>query len=254
VSVRLHHEISGRADAPPLLLGNSLGTDMRIWDGVVAALGDRYRVVRFDHRGQGASPVPAGPYEIADLGADVVALLDALAIDTAWYCGVSIGGMVGLWLAAHAPERVRGLVICCSSAHPGDPQKWAERAATVRAAGTTAPVVDAVAAGWVTEAFAAEHPEVLARLKAMLAASPPVGYAALCDVLETLDLRAELERVQVPTLVIGGAQDTSIPPEHSERIAAGIMGARYELLDPGAHVPMVERPDAIATLVVEATT
>src|SRR5918912_967039 len=167
-----HERAAGRwqAEWPTLLvlLGNSLGTDTTLWDRVVAELRDRWRIVRFDHRGQGSSPVPHGPYDIADLGEDVVALLDELEIDVAAVCGVSLGGMVGLWLAAHAPERVERLVACCTSAYPASAQAWAERGATVLAAGSTEPIADAVVARWVTPAFAQERPDVMGELRAML--------------------------------------------------------------------------------------
>jgi 3-oxoadipate enol-lactonase len=251
VSVALHHVVDGPAGAPPLLLGNSLGTDTTMWDRVVAELGDRFRLVRFDHRGQGASDVPRGPYDVADLGADVIALLDELQIGAAAYCGVSVGGMVGLWLASHAPERVERLVVWSSSAHPGNPEAWSERAATVLAAGSTAPIADTVVARWVTPAFAAERPDVVSELRAMLLASPAEGYAACCGVLERLDLRPDLGRVRAPTLVVSGAGDEAIPPEHGLRIAEAIPGARFELLDPAAHIPMAERPDAVAALILE---
>ena len=251
MSVLLHHIVSGPADAPPLVLSNSLGTDLRMWDRVVAQLGDRFRIVRYDHRGQGSSTVPDGPYDIADLGEDVVGLLEKLEIDAAAFCGVSIGGMTGLWLGAHAPERIERLMICCSSAYPEPKQNWTERARIVREAGGTAPVAEAVAGRWITPAFAAEHPEVVTELEDMLRASPTEGYAACCGVLEQLDLRADLERVRASTLVLAGAGDQALPPAHSEQIAHGIPGARYEVLDPAAHIPMVERPDAVAALILE---
>jgi 3-oxoadipate enol-lactonase len=253
MSVPLHHVVEGPADAPPLLLANSLGTDTSMWSRLVARLHpDRFRIVRFDHRGQGVSDVPHGPYAISDLGEDVVALLDDLEIESTAYCGVSVGGMVGLWLGAHAPERIERLVVCNSSAYPGNPEAWLERAATVEAAASTAPVADAIVGRWLTGRFQDEHPEVLAELKAMLVTSPPDGYAALCTMLAELDLRGDLERIPAPTLVIGGAQDASLPPlEHAEPIARGIPGARFELLDPAAHLPMAERPDAVAALILE---
>ena len=251
MSVPLHHVVSGPAGAPALVLGNALGTDTTLWDGVVAALGDDFRVVRYDHRGQGASYEPDDPVTIADLGEDAVALLDELEIDAAAYCGVSIGGMVGLWLGAHAPHRVTGLMVCCSTAHPGTPDAWAQRAAAVSAAGATAPVVEAVTSRWLTPGFAAQHPEVLHELRAMLAASPARGYVALCAMLTELDLRPDLERVRAPTLVVGGAQDEAVPPVHSERIAAAVPGARLVLLEEAAHIPMAERPADIAALIRE---
>jgi 3-oxoadipate enol-lactonase len=252
MSVPLHQVVSGRADAPPLLLGNSLGTSLSMWDAVVAQLDDRFRIVRFDHRGQGDSDVPDGPYDIADLGEEVVALLDELEIDAASFCGVSIGGIVGLWLAAHAPERVDRLIVCCTSAHPVPQETWSERARIVREAGSTEPIADPVVSRWITPGFAAEHPGDLAELRGMLLASQADGYAACCGVLERLDLRADLERIRAPTLVVAGADDASLPAaEHSEQIAHGIPGARYELLDAAAHIPMVERPDAVAALILE---
>ena len=193
--------------------------------------------MRFDHRGQGGSDVPAGPYDIADLGEEVVALLDDLEIAAAAFCGVSIGGMVGLWVAAHAPERVARLIVCCSSTFPGNPETWAKRAEIVTTAGSTSPIADTVVGRWLTPPFAAERPEIVHKLHAMLLASPPDGYAACCGMLARLDLRADLERVRAPTLVIGGADDAALPPAHSEHIAHGIAGARYELLDPAAHMP-----------------
>ena len=251
MSVRLHHVVSGPLDGPALVLGNSLGTDLGMWDRVLVQLGEHFRIVRFDHRGQGDSPVPDGPYDIADLGEDLIALLDELAIDAATYCGVSIGGMVGLWLGAHAPARVERLVVCCTSAYPHPPEPWADRALVVLDAGSTAPIADAVVARWMTPPFAAAHPELVSELRAMLLASPPDGYAACCGVLERLDLRPDLARVRAPTIVVAGAQDAALPPEHGERIAHRILGARFELLDPAAHIPMVERPDAIAALILE---
>lgn len=251
MTVALHHVIEGPADAPPLVLGPSLGTAAAMWEPVVAQLDGAVRTIRYDHRGQGASPAPPGPYAIADLGADVLALLDDLALDRVAYAGVSLGGMVGLWLAAHAPERIGALMVFNSSACPGNPDAWLRRAAAVRAADGTATVAEGVVARWVTPPFAAEHPEVVDRLGAMLLASPAGSYAALCDLLADLDLRGELRAVRAPTLVVGGAGDQAIPPEHARAIADGIDGARFALLDPAAHIPMAERPAAVAAMIRE---
>jgi 3-oxoadipate enol-lactonase len=251
VTVALHHAFDGPAGAPPLILGNALGTALALWDPVVAHLGDDRRIVRYDHRGQGASPEPPGPYAIADLGADVLALLDDLGLDRVDYAGVSVGGMVGLWLAAHAPERIDRLMVFNASACPGNPDAWRRRAAAVRAAGGTATVAEGVVVRWLTPPFAAEHPEVLDGLGALLVASPPEGYVALCDMLAELDLREDLGAIRAPTLVAGGAGDEALPPEHARAIADGIGGARFVLLDPAAHIPMAERPDAVAALIRE---
>lgn len=250
-AVRVHRVIEGPRAAPALVLGNPLGTTTEVWGEVPRLLTEQLRVVRYDHRGQGRSPVPPGPYEIADLGADVLAMLDALRIERAVYCGISIGGMVGMWLAAHAPERIAALIAICTSAHPGNPEAWAQRAATVAAARSTKPIADAVTARWLPPEFAASHPEAAGALHSMLLASPPEGYAACCGALERLDLRPELSLIECPVLVVSGAQDEALPPEHGRAIAAAIPQAQHVLLDPAAHVPTAQRPHTIARLIRE---
>jgi 3-oxoadipate enol-lactonase len=245
----LHHALSGAADAPVLVLGSSLGTTMAMWEPELAALGRGRRLVRFDHRGHGASPAPAPPWDIADLGRDVLELLDALALERVSYAGVSLGGMVGMWLAANAPERIERLVIVCSSAYLPPSQAWAERAAAVSAAGDVGVVSASVLERWFTPGFAAGSPETMAWMDAMLRACPPAGYAGCCGVIERLDLRGELARISAPTLVIAAAEDPSTPPAHSELIAAAIPGARLSVLEHGAHLVAVERPDEVSTLI-----
>lgn len=248
-AVELHAEVTGRADGPALLLAGPIGSTVSIWDSALPALAERYRVIRYDHRGHGGSPVPAGPYTIDDLGVDVLALLDRLGVQRAHYCGVSMGGMVGLWLAAHAPDRVDRLVGCCTSARLGPPQMWAERAAAVRAAGTAA-IVAAVLGRWFTPDFAAARPDVLDRVRAMIESIPPEGYAGCCAAIEQMDLVPVLGRVRAPTLVIAGADDPSTPPEHGAQIAAGVPGARLVVLPAVAHMPIVQQPDAVTDLVL----
>jgi 3-oxoadipate enol-lactonase len=244
----LFSESTGPEDAPVLLMGSSLGTSLHMWDSQLA-LAERLRIVRHDHRGHGRSPVPPGPYEIADLGRDVLELMDALEIERASYCGLSIGGMVGMWLGANAPERIERLVLICTSAHLPPAEGWAERAAKVRAAGTVEVVADAVVARWLTPAYAEEHPELVAELRAMLVATDPEGYAAACGAIERMDLRDQLGRIAAPTLVISGAGDEATPPEHQELIAASIPGARLETVDPAAHLAAVERPALVNELI-----
>jgi 3-oxoadipate enol-lactonase len=251
MTVVLHHSLTGPVGGRVLMLGNSLGTSLAMWDPVVELLGDRVQLLRFDHRGQGDSPVPDGPYEIADLGQDVLALLDALGIESVAYAGVSIGGMVGMWLAAHAPERITKLAAFCSSAHPGNPDAWRSRAQSVRSADSIAPVAETVVGRWLTPAFAEAHPDIRTGLLAMLNASPVAGYAALCDMLAELDLRPDLARIRTPTLVVAGTGDEALPPSHSEVIHAGIVGSEYELISPSAHIPMAERPERVAVLLHE---
>jgi 3-oxoadipate enol-lactonase len=249
----LNYEEGGPRDAPALLLAGSLGTTLRMWDPQADALRDEHgvRVIAYDQLGHGASPMPDGPYSIAQLGEAALALMDALRLERASFAGISIGGMVGQWLAAHAPERIDRLVLLCTSAHLGDADPWLERARTVRDAGTVEVIADTVASRWVTPAYAESHPEAFEALRAMLAAAPVEGYAACCEALAELDLRAEAAAIRAPTLVLGGAQDAAIPPDHQERLAASIAGARLEVLDPGAHVVSVERAEAVTDLIAD---
>jgi len=248
-SVDVHHEVTGPADAPALVLSNALGTDLRMWDPQIEALSRRFRVVRYDTRGHGRSPVPSGPYTLEDVGRDVLALLDRLAIERASLCGVSLGGMTGMWLSVHAPERIDRLVLCCASAVLPPARAWAERAATVRAAGTTAVVADGVLSRWLTRAGARRDRGRLAALRAMLLATRAEGYASCCGVIEHMDLRDDLASISAPTLVIAGADDTATPPEHLHAIADAIPGARAEVLPGAAHLANIERPDEVTRLV-----
>ena len=249
--VALHHVTDGRSDLPALLLGGSLGTTLEMWAPQVDPLADRFRLVRFDHRGHGRSPVPRGPYSISDLGEDVLALMDALGLRRAAYCGLSIGGMVGQWLAINAPERITALIVLCTSAHLPPPEPWLDRARTVREAGTPEVIADAVVGRWFTAPWADAHTEVVARHRAMIAGTDANGYAACCEAIAGLDLRAGLGQIIAPTLVIGGAQDAAIPAAHSRAIAEAIPGARLEILDPAAHLASVEQAAAVTALIAE---
>jgi 3-oxoadipate enol-lactonase len=251
IPVDLNCASSGPGDAPVLLLGGSLGTTLDMWDPQVPALSATRRVIRFEHRGHGGSPVPTGPYTIDELGADVLTLLDRLDLPRVSYCGLSIGGMVGQWLAIHAPERIDRLILLCTSAYLPPASAWLQRATAVREAGTPEVVADAVLGRWFTPAFAASHRDVVARYRAMISGIDPEGYAGCCEAIAALDLRGGLPQITAPTLVVAGRQDPSIPPEHGEAIAAAIPGARIEILDPGAHLASVERAEAVTALIAE---
>ncbi|MEA2154053.1 MAG: 3-oxoadipate enol-lactonase [Solirubrobacteraceae bacterium] len=251
MSVELHHSVEGPEGAPVLLLGGALGTDLSVWDPQVPALAESLRVVRFDHRGHGRSPVPPGPYEIADLAGDVLALMARLGVQRAHWCGLSLGAMVGLWLAANAPEHVDRLVVMCTSAHMAPASAWAQRAAAVLDAGTTAAVADRIVDRWLTPAHAAAHPEERRRLRDMLVSMPPDGYAACCGAIERMDLRDDLPRIAAPTLVIAGAGDLATPPEHQRLIAGAIPGARLEVVADAAHIAAVQQPQTVNRLILD---
>jgi len=247
----LHHVVAGPADAPVVVLGGSLGSTLAMWEPQLPALAERFRVVRYDHRGHGQSPVPPGPYELADLGADVLALLDRLGVERAHHVGLSLGGMVALWLAEHAPERVDRLALLCTSAQLGPAQRWIDRAAAVLAAGDVGAVADAVVAGWFTAGFAAREPARVAAARAMVAGTPPDGYAACCGAIERMDLTGDLATVTAPTLVIAGAEDPAAPLPHAERLAAGIPSARLAVVPDAAHLASLEHPAAVTALLLD---
>mgnify|MGYP001167336444 CR=1 FL=1 len=242
-----HHEVTG--DGPPLVLSNSLGATLQMWDPQLDALAREFRVIRYDTRGHGGSDVPPGPYTIDDVGRDVLELLDHLGIERAHFAGLSLGGMTGMWLGANAPERVDRLVLLCTSPRLGPADMWVDRARQVREHGTEA-IVDATFERWFTAGFRAATD--LSALRAMFAGVDDEGYARCCGILETMDLTDALPGITAPTLVIAGAQDPSTPPdEHGAVIAGAIPHARFEVLDPGAHLINVERADEVTALIRE---
>lgn len=257
MTVAVHHVVDASLDlpedAPVVVLSNSLGTTHTMWDPQVPALGEHFRVVRYDTRGHGSSPVPQGPCSIDDLADDLLALLDRLGVERAHVVGLSLGGMTAMRLAARHPERVDRLVVLCTSALLGPAQGWLDRAATVRAEGTGA-VADAVVTRWYTPAFAAAHPERVEAAKAMVASVAPEGYAACCEAIAEMDLTADLPDITAPTLAIAGADDPATPPEHLERIAGAVKAGRLLVVPQAAHLASQEQPDVVTQAVLEHLT
>lgn len=241
--MRLHHVVDGPAGAPVLVLSNSLGTTHEMWEPQVAPLAERFRVVRYDRRGHGRSPVAAGATTIDDLGGDLVELLDEIALERISFCGLSLGGVVGMWLAVNAPERVERLVLCCTAASFAPRQAWVDRAATVRADGMGA-IADAVLGRWFRPSFQDTHPDVVARFRATLVSTPAEGYAACCDALADADLTSRLGEIAAPTLVLTGADDPVAPPATGDALAAAIPGAVHTVVERAAHIANIEQPDA----------
>jgi len=239
MAVAVSYTVTGPADAPVVVLSNSLGATRAMWDPQVPALAERYRVVTYDTRGHGESPAPAGPYTLDDLTDDLVALLDEVGAERAHVVGLSLGGMTGMRLAARQPERVDRLALLCTSAKP-DPQPFLDRAATVRAGGT-APLAPTIASRWLTPGYAAEHPDLAARLEGMIAGCDDEGYASCAEVVASVDLRDDLLRIYAPTLVVSAAQDQALPPAHQHGIAEGVAGAELLTVSPGAHLANLER-------------
>jgi 3-oxoadipate enol-lactonase / 4-carboxymuconolactone decarboxylase len=248
--VEVHHEVTGPDDGPVVVLAASLGSDLRMWDPQLEPLvAAGFRVVRYDHRGHGASPAPDGPYSLEELGGDLLALLDRLELARVSLVGLSLGGMTGMWLAEHHPERLDRLVLCCTSAELGPASMWTERAAQARESGLEG-LADAGVGRWLTERGRAANPALVAWLREMFTRQPPEGYASCCTAVQTMSIVDSLGTVTTPTLVIAGAQDQATPPAHARRIADAIPHARLEIVDGAAHLGNVERPDEFTELIL----
>jgi 3-oxoadipate enol-lactonase len=248
--VNINYELTGPADAPVVVLSNSLGTDLSLWDEQLAPLAERFRVLRYDQRGHGGTPAKPGPYSLADLGGDVIALLDHLSIAKAHFAGVSLGGMTGMWLAEHAPERIGRLALLCTSADLGPESMWRERAALVRENGTRA-LVESTMERWFTPGFRSARADVIAKFSEALRKCDDEGYASCCEAIAGMELLPKLPEVTAPTLVIAGKEDPATPPPHAERIAEAVPGARVEVLSPASHLANVEQSDAVNRLLLE---
>jgi 3-oxoadipate enol-lactonase len=245
----LAFDLSGPADAPLLVLGPSLGTTRELWRDQLPALSRHLRVLRYDHRGHGGSAAPPGPYRLDELGADVLALLDEIGTDRVYYAGVSLGAMIGMWLAAHAADRIGRLALICTSAYLPPAADWLERARRVRADGMGA-IAPTVVARWFTERLRVQRPEVTAAYLEMISSVSPEGYAGCCEAIATMDLRPVLPHISAATLVVAGAEDPATPPEHARTIAAAVTGARMVVVSEGAHLTNVEQSATVTGLLL----
>jgi 3-oxoadipate enol-lactonase len=240
--------VDGLQSGPTLMLSNSLGTTLQMWEPQMKALTQVFRVIRYDRRGHGKSGVPPGPYSMERFGRDVLAILDDLNIDKVHWCGLSMGGMVGQWLGAKAPDRLGKIILANTACYYPDPTNWLNRIKAVKEGGLAA-VADAVIAGWLTADFREREPQVTANLKAMLLACPVQGYLACCEALSTLDQRELLPEIKSPTLIIAGRHDMATPIPAGELIRSKIPGASLTILD-AAHISNVEQSHAFTDTVV----
>ena len=232
--VRLHYRIDGREDAPWLVLSNSLGTTLDLWEPQMPALLPHFRVLRYDARGHGESSVPPGPYTIDQLGNDVIALMDGLGIARAHFCGLSMGGVIGIWLGIHQAARIDRLVLCNTAAKIGTAESWRTRIAKVEQEGM-AGIVETVLDRWFTPGYTERAPQDGDKGRAMLLAVKVDGYIANCVAVRDMDQREQVPAITVPTLVIAGTHDQTTPPEEGRMLAQHIPGARYVELD-SAHL------------------
>ncbi|MGN8260723.1 3-oxoadipate enol-lactonase [Pseudomonas sp. SMSB3] len=237
----LNYRLDGPADAPVLVLSNSLGTDLGMWDSQIALWSEHLRVLRYDTRGHGASQVTPGPYSIEQLGQDVLALLDALDIHHAHFVGLSMGGLIGQWLGIHAGERLHSLTLCNTAGKIANDEVWNSRIDTVLKGGqqAMADLRDASIARWFTPAFATAQPQQAQRICQMLAHTSAQGYAANCAAVRDADFREQLGLIKVPTLIVAGSADAVTTPEHGRFLQRHIVGATYAEF-PAAHLSNVE--------------
>jgi 3-oxoadipate enol-lactonase len=239
---RIHYRLDGSADAPVLVFSNSLGTNLGMWEPQVPELGKSFRLLRYDTRGHGFSSVGERPTTIAQLGGDVTGLLDALGIERGCFCGLSMGGMIGIWLGIHAADRLRGLVLCNTGARIGTAEIWNARIAKVREGGM-ASVAELALERWYTPAFRKRAPEAVESTREMLLRTPAEGYIACCEAIRDEDLRVQTADIRVRTLVIAGSHDPATPPADGRFLAEAISGARYVELD-SSHLSNIEAAEA----------
>ena len=240
--MNLAHVIDGPEMKPVLVLSSSLGTTWELWDAQLGDLTRHFRVLRYDHPGHGNSEAPSSPITVEALVGGVVELLDRLELERVSFCGLSLGGMVGMALALGVSERVDRLALCCTAAFLGPPEGWHERARLVRAGGTGA-IAEQVLERWFTQRFRTERPAEVARFLEMLEATPAGGYAACCEAIASWDARASLGAIRAPTLVISGADDVATPPRDGAFLAESIPAAELVILPGAAHLANVEQPE-----------
>jgi 3-oxoadipate enol-lactonase len=248
-SVALHFEDSG-GPGEPVLLAHAIGMDLRMWDDLAASLAVEHRVIRFDARGHGKSPVPPRPYSLEDMAGDAVSLLDKLRIARAHWVGLSMGAMIGMAFALDHADRLGRLVLAntTSSYGPEGPKMWEARAKAVSEGGL-ASIKDMVMGRYFSDAFRAAQPGVVAEIARRFVASPPEGYQGCCDAIAELDFTSDLSRIHARTLVIAGAADAGTPPAMGAAIADRIAGAQMAVIPEAAHLSAVERPAEFAGLV-----
>lgn len=237
----LHYAIEGQSNAPALILSNSLATHFSMWDAQMPELRKHFRVLRYDTRGHGQSEVTPGPYSFEQLARDVLALADEADMSTFSFCGLSMGGVTGMWLGIHAGKRLHKLALCNTGAKIGNPETWNARIAAVRKGGTKS-VAAATMERWFTPPFREREPQAVERIQHMVENSSVEGFIACCEALREADFREGIAAIHTPTLVISGTHDTGTTPADARFIAKQISGARYVELE-AAHLSNIEQAE-----------
>jgi 3-oxoadipate enol-lactonase len=244
----IHVEVAGPERAPVLMLSNSLGTTLHMWDPQVASFTRHFKLVRYDRRGHGQSDVPKGPYSMERLGRDVLAILDALKIERINWCGLSMGGMVGQWIGANAPNRINKLILSNTSCYMPDNAIWDARIKTAREQGL-AGLVEATLERWFTKSFRERAPQAIEPIRQMFLATKVDGFVGCVEAIRAMDHRPLLPKITAPTLVIAGRHDPGTTLQAGEFLAQNIPGAEIAVLE-AAHISNVEQPQAYTDAVL----
>lgn len=247
--LRLHYEVSGPANGPVIVLVNSLGADLHMWDKALPYLEREFRVLCYDAPGHGESTTPPTPYSIEQLGSDLLELLEAIAVESVYLCGLSLGGQVGMWLGIHAPQKIRKLVLANTGARIGTRERWEARIAAVQSLGMV-PLAQATLGRWFTAKYCEEHPEEMNQIRTMIERTRLEGYVGCCGVLRDTDLRSEIIAIGTPCLVITGRDDPATPPEDGRALHAGLRHATYLELN-ASHLSAWERSAEFAGAILK---
>jgi 3-oxoadipate enol-lactonase len=246
--IHLHYRRIGPPGAPAVVFANSLGTDMRIWDGVLEQLGDGIQRLCYDKRGHGLSDAPPPPYTIDDHIGDLVGLLEHEGIHNAVICGISVGGMIALGLAAHKPAAVRALILCDTAHKIGSDALWNARIDMIQQGGLES-IADAVLARWFSDAFRRANPAAVAGWRNMLVRTPVDGYVGTCMALRDADLTAAAQSLNLPVRCLAGSQDGATPPGLVKSMSDLIPGSRFQVVDGAGHLPCIEAPGKLAAVI-----
>jgi 3-oxoadipate enol-lactonase len=238
--IEIYYELSGPAGAPVVMLSNSLGTRLEMWDPQMPALAGRYRVLRYDSRGHGRSDAPPGPYSVAMLGEDALALLDTLGIAQVHFCGLSKGGMVGQWLGAHHGDRLVSLTLCATAARLGPAELWNQRIEQSAREGM-ASLVDGVTERWFTAGYRATPRREIEQVRAMILATSPQGYGACCAAIRDMDQSEAIRLIRTPTLIVAGADDPATTIDVMRDLHERILGSRFVEIPQAAHLLNIEQ-------------
>jgi len=246
--VQLHFAVEGPADKPVIVFSNSLGTDFRMWDRLVARIAGRFRMVRYDKRGHGLSQATPRPYTMDDHVGDLIGLLDHLKLDRIILCGLSVGGLIAQGVAARQPERLSALILCDTAAKIGTPEMWGDRMAAIEKGGIEA-LADPIMERWLSADFRTNKPEESLAWRNMLTRTTLDGYLGTCAAIRDADLTESTRQLKLPVLGIVGSEDGATPPDLVRGTIESIAGARFEIIEGAGHLPSIEKPEVMDALI-----